>query len=399
MLDTTTFVGLDVHARSIKAVSLDVMTGEVRCATFGYDAGAVAEWVRSVDPKARCVYESGVTGFDLQKRLSGLGVDCVVGAVSKMIKPSADRRRKNDRNDAEFLARMLSVGNVVEVWVPDDECEAARDLTRALEDARDDLSRSKQRLSKFLLRHGLAFDERTPTGRRKGNWTRAHWSWIESIRFAERADNEALAYYVDAVRRAAEDKARLEGLVEAEARKPRWRRRVDSLRCLKGVDTATAADLAFEAGEFSRFRNARSFAAWVGLTPSEHSSGESDRRGAITKAGLATLMWTVPGGARETGGPYMRDPRHPRHFTDEFKRQIVDLYNAGKPKREIMDEYDLGKSTVERWIKSINATGSPRAACNRTPGQNRILELERENRRLRMEVDVLKQAALIYARK
>lgn len=136
MLDTTTFIGLDVHARSIKAVSLDVMTGEVRAATFGYDAGAVAGWVRSVDPKARCVYESGVTGFDLQKRLSGLGVDCVVGAVSKMIKPSADRRRKNDRNDAEFLARMLSIGNVVEVWVPDDECEAARDLTRALEDAR-----------------------------------------------------------------------------------------------------------------------------------------------------------------------------------------------------------------------------------------------------------------------
>ena len=116
-------------------------------------------------------------------------------------------------------------------------------------------------------------------------------------------------------------------------------------------------------------------------------------------SGLATLMWTVPGGAQETGGPYMRDPRHPRHFTDEFKRQIVDLYNAGKPKREIMDEYDLGKSTVERWIKSINATGSPRAADNRTPEQNRILELERENRRLRMEVDVLKQAALIYARK
>ena len=215
MLDTTAFIGLDVHARSIKAVSLDVMTGEVRAATFGYDAGAVAEWVRSVDPRARCVYESGVTGFDLQKRLSGLGVDCVVGAVSKMIKPSADGRRKSDRNDAEFLARMLSVGNVVEVWVPDDECEAARDLTRALEDARDDLSRSKQRLSKFLLRHGLVFDERTPTGRRKGNWTRAHWSWIESIRFAEGADNDVLAYYVDAVRRAAEEKARLPDVLRA----------------------------------------------------------------------------------------------------------------------------------------------------------------------------------------
>ena len=171
MLNTTTFVGLDVHARSIKAVALDAMTGEVRSATFAYDAAAVAEWVRSLDPAAKCVYESGVTGFDLQKRLAALGVDCVVGAVSKMIKPPADRKRKNDRNDAEFLARMLSVGNVVEVWVPDDECEAAR----------EDLKRCKQRLSKFLMRHGYAFSETTPTGRRKGNWTAAHWAWIRSI--------------------------------------------------------------------------------------------------------------------------------------------------------------------------------------------------------------------------
>lgn len=95
----------------------------------------------------------------------------------------------------------------------------------------------------------------------------------------------------------------------------------------------------------------------------------------------------------------MRDPRHPRHFTEYFKRQIVDLYNAGKSKREIMDKQGLGKSAVERRIKSINATGSPRAADNRTPEQNQTLELERENRRLRMEVDVLKQAAPIYARK
>ena len=158
MLNTTTFVGLDVHARSIKAVALDAMTGEVRSATFGYDHVAVADWVRSIDPSAKCVYESGVTGFDLQKRLDALGVDCAIGAVSKMVKPSADRRRKNDRNDAEFLARMLSVGNIVEVWVPDDECEAARDLSRALDDAREDLKRCKQRLSKFLMRHGYVFN-------------------------------------------------------------------------------------------------------------------------------------------------------------------------------------------------------------------------------------------------
>ena len=95
----------------------------------------------------------------------------------------------------------------------------------------------------------------------------------------------------------------------------------------------------------------------------------------------------------------MADPKHPRRFTDEFKRQIVELVNAGKPKAEVMREYDLSKSTVDRWVKAINASDSPRAADNRTPEQNRIIELERENRRLRMEVDVLKQAALIFARK
>ena len=292
-MDATTFVGLDVHARSIKAVALDAMTGEVRSATFGYDACAVAEWARSIDPAARCVYESGVTGFDLQKKLAPLGVDCVVGAVSKMIKPAADRRRKNDRNDAEFLARMLSVGNVVEVWVPDDECEAARDLVRALEDAREDLKRQKQRLSKFLLRHGLVFDEVNAAGQRKGNWTGAYWAWIRSISFGEKADNEVLAFYVDAVRQAEEDERRLEKLVADEASKPRWKKRVDSLRCLKGVDVMTAADIVFEAGEFARFRNARSFAAWLGLTPSEHSSGEKVAQGGITKAGNKHLRRTM----------------------------------------------------------------------------------------------------------
>ena len=308
MLNTTTFVGLDVHARSIKAVALDAMTGEVRSATFAYDAAAVAEWAGSLDPAAKCVYESGVTGFDLQKKLTALGVDCVVGAVSKMIKPSADRKRKNDRNDAEFLARMLSVGNVVEVWVPDDECEAARDLVRALDDAREDLKRCKQRLSKFLMRHGYAFSETTPTGRRKGNWTAAHWAWIRSIEFPEKADDEVLAYYIDAVRQATENKKRLEKLVEAEASKPRWKKRVDSLRCLKGVDAMTAADIVFEAGEFSRFKNARSFAAWLGLTPSEHSSGESARQGGITKAGNKHLRRVLV----EAAWHYISASPHPK---------------------------------------------------------------------------------------
>lgn len=95
----------------------------------------------------------------------------------------------------------------------------------------------------------------------------------------------------------------------------------------------------------------------------------------------------------------MADPKRPGHFTDEFKRQIAELVNAGKPKADVMREYDPSKSTIGRWVKSINATGSPHAANNRTPKQNRAIELERENRRLRMEVDVLKQTAPIFARK
>ena len=333
MLNTTTFVGLDVHARSIKAVALDAMTGEVRSATFGYDAAEVAGWVSSVDPSAKCVYESGVTGFDLQKRLSSMGIDCVIGAVSKMIKPAADRRRKNDRNDAEFLARMLSVGNVVEVWVPDDECEAARDLTRALDDAREDLKRCKQRLSKFLLRHGLVFSETNAKGQRKKNWTAAHWAWIRSISFPDKADDEVLAYYIDAARQAMEDKARLERLVEAEASKPRWKKRVDSLRCLKGVDTMTAADIVFEAGEFSRFKSARSFAAWIDLTPSEHSSGEGVHRGGITKAGnrhlrkdLVESAWhylSCSPHSKDLARGQVPDPRARSHATKGVRRLVA----------------------------------------------------------------------------
>lgn len=332
MMNATTFVGLDVHARSIKAAALDVMTGEVANASFGYDHVALAEWLGTLAQPVRCVYESGVTGFDLQKKLSALGVDCVVGAVSKMIKPAADRRRKNDRNDAAFLARMLSVGNVVEVWVPDDGCEAARDLARALEDAREEVTRSKQLMSKFLLRHGYVFDELTPTGRRKKNWTAAYWAWAKSISFAEKADADAYAYYIDRVKSACEEKARLEKLVAAEASRPRWKKRVDSLRCLKGVDVATAADIVFEAGEFSRFGNARSFAAWVGLVPSEHSSGESVRKGGITKAGnrhlrraLVESAWHYAGcsaHSKELSPGQAPDPAARRHAAKGVRRLV-----------------------------------------------------------------------------
>ena len=126
-----TSIGLDVHARSVSACAFDPFTGEVAQRRFGTDAGEIAEWIPGFEsPKA--VYESGPTGFALCRELRAPGVDCVAGAVSKMQKPSAEKRRKNDRRDAAFPARLLATRNIAEVWVPPVEAEAARDLSRVI---------------------------------------------------------------------------------------------------------------------------------------------------------------------------------------------------------------------------------------------------------------------------
>lgn len=279
-----TSIGLDVHARSVSACAFDPFTGEVTQRAFGTDVGEIAGWIKGFEgPKA--VYESGPTGFALCNQLRALGVDCVVGAVSKMQRPAADRRRKNDRRDAAFLARLLATHNVVEVWVPPAEVEAARDLSRSLDDAREDLQRARQRLSKFLLRRGHVFDEVDALGRRRGAWTVAFWRWVRGLRPAEPAAAAAFDHYVACVRCAESDKRALERRVAEAAATERWRPAVEALSCIKGVDVVTAFCLAAEAGVFSRFRSAGAYASWLGLTPSERSSGETEARGGITKAG------------------------------------------------------------------------------------------------------------------
>ena len=317
MSNYVTAIGLDVHARSIKACALNPMTGEVTRARFGYDPASVAEWVLGFEsPKA--VYESGPTGFHLCRALRALGPDCAVGAVSKMHRPAADRGRKNDRRDAEWLARLLACRNVVEVWVPDDLTEAARDLSRALEDARDDLQRARQRMSKFLLRHGLVFDETTPGGRRRGNWTEAYWRWARSIEFGEADDAAAYGHYMDAVERCAEAKRELERKVEEAAARPGWAPVVDALCLVKGVDVATAFLLAAEAGDFSRFPTAPSFASWCGLPPGalerrdgvarrDHPRGELPRaaragRGALARPDVDEAPQEAEAGPRGRAG-------------------------------------------------------------------------------------------------
>lgn len=156
-------IGLDVHARSIKGCAFNPFTGEVDRKSFPHGPASVAGWILSFE-SPRAVYESGVTGFHLCRELRCLGVDCVIGAVSKMQKPAADKRRKTDKRDAEFLVKQLALHEIVEVHVPDRECEGAG----APADAREDVTAAKQRLSKRLLRYGRCRPSGDGQGRRLG---------------------------------------------------------------------------------------------------------------------------------------------------------------------------------------------------------------------------------------
>lgn len=287
-MNYVTSVGLDVHARSITACAFNSFTGEVVSKKFGYKPAELASWILSFD-KPKAVYESGVTGFHLVRALRDLGVDCVVGAVSKMTKPAADKLKKNDRNDAEFLARQLMSHNIVEVFVPDIETEAARNLSRVHEDIRDDLVRAKHRLTHLLIRWGYVWNEYTKDGRRKGSWTHAHWEWIRSIELPDSAAQESLDYYISEVRHIEAQKKAIEKRIIQYAHKPRWKDRIEALRCMKGIEIITAFALVVEAGVFSRFTSARAFSSWLGLIPSEHSTGKHIVRGSITKAGNSHL--------------------------------------------------------------------------------------------------------------
>lgn len=272
-----TSIGLDVHARSIAAAAFVPETGEVEQRPFGYDAAAVAEWAAGLPQPARAVYESGPTGFDLKRSLDALGLPCAVGAVSKMLRPSGDRV-KTDKRDAVFLARMLAVGNIVEVWCPTPGQEAARDLARARADAREDLTAARNRLSKMLLRKGLVYPGRTA-------WTQAHREWLRSVELPLPPERLVMSEYLQQVVACEQRRDRLDAAIAELAAAPEWAPLVSRIAAVRGIGTVTAFSIAAEVGDFSRFPSAPSFMSYLGLVPSEDSSGEKVSRGPITRTG------------------------------------------------------------------------------------------------------------------
>lgn len=286
--DTTVWVGLDVSKKSTAVHRLVGGAADGDAWTVPTEERAVRRLARKLrrdagpEAEIRCCYEAGPMGFTLQRWLEserGAGIVCEVVAPSLIpVRPGA--RVKTDPRDAHKLAESLRAGLLVEVSSPTPAQEAVRDLCRCREDAQQDLLRSRHRLKKFLLRRGYAWTRGT-------SWTQAHETWLRRLRFEEAADEIVYADYLQTVEAATERVRRLDqALVEAAQQAP-YAEPVGWLRCYRGVDTVTAMTVAAELFGVERFRTARELMSYLGMTPSENSSGEQTRRGGITKAGNA----------------------------------------------------------------------------------------------------------------
>jgi len=271
-----TFVGLDVHARSVVACGIDAQTGEMTRARLTPDYLDLWSWLSGLDGPVAVTYEAGPTGFGLARFLADRQTRCVVAAPSKIRRAPGDRV-KTDARDAELLARLLMVGDIVPVTVPSVAAEAARDLVRAREDARGDLMRARHRLSKLLLRQGLVWSGGAA-------WTGAHDAWLRRQHFDEPARQVAFESDYETVAAVVARRDRLDREIEAMAADSEFTPVIHRLGCLRGVSTLTAFGLAVEIGDWSRFTGS-SIGAFVGLTPTESSSGTSRTLGSITKTG------------------------------------------------------------------------------------------------------------------
>ena len=269
------WVGLDVHARSVLASVLDAGSGELRTQSAPAASEQTVAWLSGLPRPVRVAYEAGPTGYGLARACAEAGIACTVAAPSKIPRAPGDRV-KTDRRDAERLARLLRLGELVAVRVPDPDEEAARDLVRAREDARGDLMRARHRLSKLLLRHGLVYEGSA--------WTLAHDAWLRRQRFTSRALTLAFEESYGAVAQAKGRRDALDHAIAELAGEPPFAEVVGRLVCLRGVSTLTALALTVELGDWQRFRP-QSLGPFLGLVPSEDSSGERRRQGAITKTG------------------------------------------------------------------------------------------------------------------
>jgi transposase len=280
--DSEAFVALDTSKlRNAVAIAQPGRGGEIRfLGEIENSEAATVKLVRKLAGTYRRLtfcYEAGPTGYGLYRQIKSLGHACLVVAPSLIPKKPGDRVKTN-RRDALDLARQLRAGELTAVWVPDERHEAMRDLTRAREAAVEDLRGKRQQVSSFLLRQGRHYPG-------KKTWTKAHMSWLASQKLGHAEQRIAFEEMLLAIRQAAERIARLEEAIRAAV--PDWSlcEVVTALMAMRGIDLISAAAFLAEIGDLSRFATPRELMAYLGLVPSEHSTGDTIKRGPITKAG------------------------------------------------------------------------------------------------------------------
>lgn len=281
-MESNTFIGLDVHKASISvAVARGERGGEVRhwgsVPNRPDHIRKLVEKLAASGAQLRFCYEAGPCGYGLHRQLVEMGHDCIVVAPS-LIPLKAGDRVKTDRRDALMLAKLHRAGELTAVWVPDAAHEAMRDLIRARAVAMRVTGKARQHLQGFLLRHGRIYPG-------KKGWTGPYRRWLALVRFTQPAQQIVLQDYIDAV---ADAEARVERLTGQIADLlPQWSLApvVAAVQAMRGVGFIVAVTVVAEVGDFHRFDSPRQLMAYLGLTPSEHSTGASVRRGGITKAG------------------------------------------------------------------------------------------------------------------
>lgn len=344
MIQNTTFIGLDVHKATIQVALLEPGREKPECWQLSNVPRAVSRLAAKLSQgrgPVQCCYEAGPCGYELQRHLRKKGIDCVIVAPSLIPSRPGDRI-KTDRRDAANLARLLRAGLLTEVHPPTPEEEAVKDLSRAREAAKEDVARSRHRLGKFLLRRGVRYT----TGKRA--WTQAHRRWLIGLRFEAPAAQATFDDYLRAVEFNEERVAELDRQLEAIADSEPYREPVARLKCFRGISTVTAMTIVSELHGFSRFDSPRRLMAYLGLVPSEHSSGASERRGSITKAGNSHVRRVLVESAwhyrhRPAVGVALRKRREGQpgwiialadRAQRRLNRKMTRMVNAGKPRNK-----------------------------------------------------------------
>lgn len=320
MTKNTMYVGLDVHKESIDvALAEDGATGVRHYGTIGGDLVSLDRAVRKLRREGvemLAAYEAGPCGFEIFRYFKNKGIDCLVVAPSRIPRKPGDRV-KTDRRDAHTLARLLRAGELKGIYVPTEEDESIRDLTRAREHVMVHYGRTRKHLLMFLLRHGIVYSG-------KSHWKREHLNFLSRINLPHPAQQ---VVYQENLHSIEETRLRLERLtqqIEDQVKAWRWKETVEALMAMRGVSLVVAAGIVAELGDMRRFSHPRLVMSYLGLVPSEYSSGEHRRQGSITKTGNVHVRRLLT----EAAWAYIKGPKVSpiiRNRQQNLPQTIIDI--------------------------------------------------------------------------